>query len=556
MPRFQGVPVTPAKKPRFGGTRVDAPDFSGVSGEFRAAPRKVERLVDAIPATGPASRILLEQGEDFARAAAHQAGSAFHGGAQAIEHGIGYLAERFAPESVAAPIRETIAADDAALRRREAEYQAQVPDSPGATAGAVTGAVAPFLLSSGRLGGTQTGNIAGRLGATIGPRTERFARAVGFGTTEGAVGSAAAPVLGDDFAAEKSAQVKAGTGVGGLVGGVAGALSRAPATGAIRQVAEKAEALGIPIRPSAAMDSAAAQRARSIPGTGARGRYEDDVRVFNEKLAETIGAPKGTPQNEVFRAAAKRNSAEYDDFAKNYPLTLSNDLLTRLARFRNTADMLSGAQPQALKAIDKFFDEAAQHGGAQVPGALFKDLDTALGQIPFNSLSYGARREVQGALRDAYRAGLPEGKAAAWDDLQRRYGDMQTLRALYAKSGGEAIDPRKVLNRVAAGKSGSQRMAMGTRGELGDLAEVGQRIRAPASMTVGDAVLPAGALAGTAMLSNPLAAAGLYGVGNIAGRFLDSPALARYLISGANIQPRAAGAAGAAAANSRQKKKD
>lgn len=227
-----------------GGGSTVAPDFSAVRSDVRIPDsaripeRKIERLVDALPSSGPASRALLEGGEDFTRAALHHAGSALHGGAQLVEHGVGWLADQVLPEEPgnlsglitgkkAEPktlagrarraIEETIAEDDAALRAREAAYQAQVPDSVASTAGAVAGAVAPFLLSAGRLGGAQVGNITGRIGAMVGPGTEKALRAIGLGATEGGVGAATTPVLGDDFAAEKLAQTGVGTAVGGAL---------------------------------------------------------------------------------------------------------------------------------------------------------------------------------------------------------------------------------------------------------------------------------------------------------------------------------------------------
>lgn len=205
------------------------PDFSGVKGDFHA--RQPERLVDALPGYG-VSRVIAEGAEDFARAAGHHAMKPLHGAAQAVEHGVGWLADQVLPDETrnisglitgkkAEPtsiggrlhryIDDTIAADDEALRQNERAYQATIADTAAADAGAVVGTVAPFLLSGGRLGGAKVGNI---LRAAL-PQGAKFLPRVAAGVTEGAIGAASTPVLGDDFAGEKTEQL----GVGALIGG-------------------------------------------------------------------------------------------------------------------------------------------------------------------------------------------------------------------------------------------------------------------------------------------------------------------------------------------------
>ena len=221
----QATTADPPLPPGFVEQDVAAlPDFSGVRSAFRAP--EPDRITDALPG-GPVTRALLRSGEDATRAAAHHFGNALHGGAQAIEHGVGWLADQVLPgddvgslvgggslgQRARRAIRDTIEADDAALRQREADYQAQVPDSVAASLGAVTGAVAPFLASGGRLGGNV---VTGALGGG------GLARILG-GVAEGTAGAALAPVLGDNFADEKAKQVGLGAVVGGglpIVGNV------------------------------------------------------------------------------------------------------------------------------------------------------------------------------------------------------------------------------------------------------------------------------------------------------------------------------------------------
>lgn len=72
-------------------------------------------------------------------------------------------------------------------------------------------------------------------------------------------------------------------------------------------------------------------------------------------------------------------------------------------------------------------------------------------------------------------------------------------------------------------------MARGQAGDIGDLAMIGQRMKGPT--TSGTAENLQASATGAGMLTNAGATIGLLGAGNLTGRALNSPLLARYLMS-------------------------
>src|SRR3546814_8018093 len=94
-------------------------------------------------------RQFIDAHQQFTGAMGHHAMNPLHGAAQAVSHGVQSLTDRLPQGN---PVRqivgETVASDDAALRQREADYQARVPDSMASYAGAAAGEVVPFAVGA------------------------------------------------------------------------------------------------------------------------------------------------------------------------------------------------------------------------------------------------------------------------------------------------------------------------------------------------------------------------------------------------------------------------
>lgn len=420
--------------------------------------------------------------------------------------------------------------------------------SAGVT-GAVTGAAVPIGIGNQLLqaAGPVARGVGGVLSAQPGVQ----------------VASSALSSLGSEVARESGASplVQFGAALvgGALPGSPVGRGASAAKNPELAQITADAAQRGIPLRPGGVDPDGLLGFLRNLPLTGSRGRYADDVGKFNDELAKAIGAPAGTPAHKAYSAAHGRATREFDAIAKQYPFDASNQVLTRLVGYRNTPDKLGGIEPAAAKAIDEFLDEAAQLGTRQIPGQLFKRLDTELGRIPYNKTSTPGLRALVGDLRSSYKAGMAPEDASLWDDLMRRYGDMKTVEPLYAKASGKPIDPKTVLGAITSTKTGKTSTARGTRGEMAKLADIGQRIQEPKS-SVAPGLASLAAAAGAGLAATPVGGLLTLLGSNIAGRTADSSWLTRFLTKPAKPSTRAPAAKAAAigtasSEQSRQKKK-
>lgn len=159
----------------------------------------------------------------------HHTMNPLHGAAQLVTHGL---------EGVGILPDGTAAADDAALRRREADYQARTGDTALSYAGAAVGEVAPWMLA---MRGLRSAGLLPKLSALkdvqgAGAKAANIAARTGLLAAEGATMGAVTPVTGEgDFASQKGAQVTTGAIAAPAVAGgakLAGAAARGARQGA------------------------------------------------------------------------------------------------------------------------------------------------------------------------------------------------------------------------------------------------------------------------------------------------------------------------------------
>ena len=167
---------------------------------------------------------------DMGRAFAHHAMNIGHGGAQFLENlnaGSALAAQgRFANQLGANRAADVAMQDEAAMRQREANYQATVPNNAATYTGAVAGEIAPFLLSGGlQQALTKTGeavaqpfNAAAQKIPQVGSLL-RLGGKTAAGAAQGALISLPTPVVGTDqsYGAQKAGQIGTGAVVGGTV---------------------------------------------------------------------------------------------------------------------------------------------------------------------------------------------------------------------------------------------------------------------------------------------------------------------------------------------------
>jgi hypothetical protein len=137
-----------------------------------------------------------------------------------------------------------------------------------------------------------------------------------------------------------------------------------------------------------------------------------------------------------------------------------------------------GADPVVIGAAQNALDRiknAAVDG--VIPGSAYKKIDSAFGNMAKNGGEKGqVIGAIQQALRDAFTASAGPADQAQMALANKQYGNLMTIKPLVA---GDAVEgqfsPASLLARVNANAAGKASMAEGRRGDLGDLANIGQR---------------------------------------------------------------------------------
>jgi hypothetical protein len=414
------------------------------------------------------------------------------------------------------------------------------------------------------MGGLLGGNA---LGGVLGGTTSQTAKTVGnalqsnLGQQAGA--TAASTGLGG-VAHEAGVSPKAEAAIS-LLGGMAPTAAELTAAGVAKtgarmlgttdadalKLAAVAQREGIPLKASQLTDSKTAKLLDSasaqVPFSGGKDFAKSQHEAFNAAVGRTIGAdaPKLTP--EVFSKAVQKISNEFDRLTANNSIPVSPQLEQNLKTVADDAAAYYGPEARSMveQTIQRLKDQS-QNG--VIPGRVFQSVDSKLGLA---ARSGGERSHVLGdlqeVLRDAMEQNIKPEDAAAWAQARKQWRDMRTIEPLVAKSETGDISPGLLMGRVTSNGAGKTAMARGNRGDLGDLARIGQRfmkdkvpdsgtarrvaafeaLKAPAALAVGagsvyDPMLSALGFGGTVLTSraiqkalrNPRLLAEMLGQGN------------------------------------------
>jgi hypothetical protein len=391
-----------------------------------------------------------------------------------------------------------------------------------------------------------------RAAAAARPFATAAATAGGFAATQ--------PVLTGDTRAGNTAQ---GAALGVVGQGVAAGLGKA-AKGAsdtlspqVKALYEKAQALGIPVNLSQLSDSkflkTLASAVEKMPFTGGTKARNAQQEAFNRAVSKTFGENTTTITDDVYAAAKRRIGGQFNDLSARNSLNADNTLLGRLAGIVDEANKF-GADDTA-RAVQNSIDELlgkADPAGV-IPGRAYQALDSKLGKLMKSggekSLYLGQVRE---AVREAMDQGISQADKAAWQQARSQYRNLKTIRDLVAKNPEGNISPALLAGRINANEAGKESMAMGARGELGDIAKIGRQfVRDPIPDSgTAQRLMALGALGGggyafgvdpTGVLA--LMAAGATG-GRGINRLLNSPMSGNYMVNGGNALMQGAAQAG------------
>lgn len=319
------------------------------------------------------------------------------------------------------------------------------------------------------IGGVLTSNIGAQTAAT----------GVGIGSSEFARESGGSPAAQMAFGiAGGMLPVGLGAGRQALVSG-AGRLLPPPSQEAAT-LARQAMDAGIPLKSSQVSPSKVAKLVDSVSGqvpfSGAPAFQATQQKAFNRAVARTIGENADAITPDVFNVAKTRIGASYDDLA-----TRVNPQITSAVRGKLTGVLRNAQQfgsDDSIRAVTSALDRiASQTSQGSLPGRAYKSLDSELGNITKNGGEKGMYvGQVRDILRDAFTASAGPADKAQMQLANRQYANLKTIEPLVAGDAVEGnISPAKLLGRVTANKAGKTSMASGSRGELGSLANAGQR---------------------------------------------------------------------------------
>jgi hypothetical protein len=148
----------------------------------------------------------------FWSAVGHHVMNLPHGAAQLVENAVGTAATKLAPDSpITAKINQVVAQDNAAMQKREADYQASTPESVASYTGATAGEILPFLVGAPARGLQAIGDLAGSL------LPKGLAAKTASAATQGATVGALSPTTAEDYWNQKLGQVEAGGMIGGAI---------------------------------------------------------------------------------------------------------------------------------------------------------------------------------------------------------------------------------------------------------------------------------------------------------------------------------------------------
>lgn len=326
-----------------------------------------------------------------------------------------------------------------------------------------------------------------------------------------------------------------GAGLAKLVGSV-GQRAKGAISPAVRDVYEAAKARGIDLTPAQLSDSRfmrwASSMLRSVPFTGAQGRYEAQVGAFNRQLASAIGEDAPLVNSQVYAAAKQRQSDTFNDLTERNAMKVTDGLVRGLSDIAERAK-LGGSQlaEQVESAIDSLYARATTGpNGVTIPGAAYQAFDSELNNIikaggtPAHFLG-----QVQSTVRRAMDDSISPDDAAAWRQLRREYGNRKTLAPLVAKASDGPISPASLMGAVTNSRSSKEAMASGTRGELGELAKIGQRMKEPPSSGTTERTFASVLMAGAPLIDPVTGTLSAVGT-NLIARGMDSRLLARYMM--------------------------
>lgn len=315
----------------------------------------------------------------------------------------------------------------------------------------------------------------------------------------------------------------------GAAGAVASALPKVDPETA--QLARDAHAMGFRLTPDQVVggkySKALGEGVAHVPLSGSNIKHNSEV--FTRNVADLAGVEGGKlTRKGVDAAYDKWGRQEIGGINAKYPVPMDRAALQALKS--NAA----GELPEVQGVVNHYTNlvKTSLVDGI-LPGKTFRKLNTEIGtriRTTTNGDLKNALGNLQEDLLDRQRAAITDPTdQARLDTARKHYAILKTIEPLAAKSTTGDIPPGALLGALTATKAGKARVARGAAGDLGKLADIGQRFlkEAPSSGTaerrwaqsipsaIGGLVGAGGAAAG----AGPAAGAGLLGAYGLANAY-------------------------------------
>jgi hypothetical protein len=322
------------------------------------------------------------------------------------------------------------------------------------------------------------------------------------------------------LAAGETAAGTVGKGARAVGQGAANVASKAlpavdPETAAL---ARDAHVMGFRLTPDQVLGNKYAksigEAAANVPLSGSNLKYNRDV--FTQNVAKLAGVDGDKLTRKAFGDATKKVGSGIGDLNNKYDLPIDKSFVPILKQEAR------GQSPEVANAVNYFAGRIAKSTeGGNLNGTTFRRINTELNNR-IRSTSNGdlkyALSNMQDKLLDLQQAQMSPADKTALQGLRRQYAIQRTIEPLIAKSPTGDIAPSALLGAITSTKAGKAAAARGAAGDLGKLADIGQKFlkEQPSSGTAERMFaqgIPAalGGLVGAGAAGAPGAVAGLAG---------------------------------------------
>lgn len=250
----------------------------------------------------------------------------------------------------------------------------------------------------------------------------------------------------------------------------------------IQAIYQKATALGIPVSVSQLSDSRwvknIAAATKHLPFSGAIDTAKEAAESFTRAVSKTFGDDTPNITKEVYNSNKQRLGKEFDRLTSQNEFHIDKKFLGQVKGLLDDTSVLADGTHETVDGlVAKLMSKVDITKGQKVSGETYQNLDTLMSKIVKGG---GTQAEFVGRLRDIMRNQMDDSISVAdqeaWKTARSQYRNLKAVRDIVAREGTDGlIPPSKLAHALNNSEAGKEAMAMGTRGQLGDVSQVGTK---------------------------------------------------------------------------------